>query len=210
MLIDLNQSALQAYFGAVCTAPIFISHHAKQQDEIVLNFNETEKSTEFTSEKRKIEYILGRYALKDVLTSIALDTDTSLISWPHTNCSLSHSEGNAVAVSSLAVSGIGIDLQLNRTPSFDVAERILSGPTLAYWRQLPEANKAKALQRLWTVNEAIYKACPAPQPAYFHHYRLLEPNLMKSHADIDNTPFQFIVYSAELTNGFISIAIRHA
>jgi 4'-phosphopantetheinyl transferase EntD len=208
MLIELNQPALQTHFGAVCTLPIFISHHDKQQDEIELNSNETEKLTEFTSEKRKVEYIFGRYALKEVLASIALDTDTSIISWPHANCSLSHSEANAVAVSSLSVAGIGIDLQLNRTPLFEVADRILSGPTLAYWKQLPEVVKAKTLQRLWTANEAIYKACPAPQPAYFRHYRLHTPELMQSEASIDNTDLQFKVFSAELLNGFVSLAVR--
>ena len=208
MLIDLNQSALQAYFGAVCTAPIFVCHQSGSPDSSELNFNEIEKLTEFTSEKRKVEYILGRYALKDVLASIALNTDTSIISWPHANCSLSHSEGNAVAVSSLSISGIGIDLQLNRTPLFEVADRILSGPTLAYWRQLPEADKAKTLQRLWTANEAIYKACQAPQPAYFRHYRLHAPELMQSEASIDNTDLQFKVFSAELLNGFVSLAVR--
>ena len=55
-----------------------------------------------------------------------------------------------------------------------VAERILTGATAAYWDGLPDADKAAALQRFWTVNEAVYKACPAPQPAYFRHYRMHE------------------------------------
>ena len=208
MLIDLNQSALQTYFSVLCAAPIYIAHHAKLQNEIALNFNETEKLTEFTSEKRKIEYILGRYALKDVLASIALDTDTSRISWPHANCSLSHSDGHAVAVASKAFSGVGIDLQLNKTPPFTMADRILSGQTLEYWQQLAELDKAKYLQRFWTANEAIYKACPAPQPAYFRHYHLHTPELMQGEASIDNTDLQFKVFSAELKNGFISLAFR--
>jgi 4'-phosphopantetheinyl transferase EntD len=208
MLIDLNQSALQTYFGALCDAPIFISHHTKQQAGIALNFNETEKLAELTSEKRKVEYILGRYALKDVLAIIALGTDTSLISWPHANCSLSHSDGHAVAVASKAFSGVGIDLQLNKTPPFAMADRILSGQTLEYWQQLADLDKAKYLQRFWTANEAIYKACPAPQPAYFRHYRLHTPELLQSEASIDNTDLQFKVFSAELENGFISLALR--
>lgn len=210
MLIELNQSALQAHFGAACSAPIFIAH--RNVVENVESFTPSEKNRmrEFASEKRKAEYILGRFALQDVLACINHETDTSTISWPSAFCSLSHSEGNAVAVASIAVSGIGIDLQLNRTPSFEMADRILSGPTLAFWQQLLEHDKAKTLQRLWTANEAIYKACPAPQPAYFRHYRVHSPDLMESQASIDNTPYQFIVHSAELANGFISVAIRQA
>ncbi len=208
MLIELKQSALQAYFGAVCTAPIFVAHQNVLEDIETLSFDEKNRIREFGSEKRKVEYILGRFALKDVLACINHHADTATIAWPCAFCSLSHSEGNAVAVAATAVPGIGIDLQLNRTPSFEIADRILSGPTLAFWQQLPEPDKAKTLQRLWTANEAIYKACPAPQPAYFRHYRVHSPDLMESLASIDNTPYQFIVYSAELTNGFISIAIR--
>lgn len=208
MLIELNQSALQAYFGAVCTAPIFVAHQHIVAEPENFTLNEKIRMREFGSEKRKVEYILGRFALKDVLACINHDADTSTIAWPSAFCSLSHSEGNAVAVASIAVSGIGIDLQLNRTPSFEMADRILSGPTLAFWQQLPEPVKAKTLQRLWTANEAIYKACPAPQPAYFRHYRVHSPDLMESQASIDNTPYQFIVHSAELANGFVSIAIR--
>lgn len=209
MLIELNQSTLQAYFGAVCSAPIFIAHRNVVESVESLTLSEKNRMREFASEKRKAEYILGRFALKDVLACINHD-DSSTIAWPSAFCSLSHSEGNAVAVASIAVSGIGIDVQLNRTPSFEVADRILSGPTLAFWQQLHEHDKAKTLQRLWTANEAIYKACPAPQPAYFRHYRVHSPNLMESQASIDNTPYQFIVHSAELANGFISIAIRQA
>ncbi len=210
MLIELNHSALQTYFGAVCSVPIFISHQHVLLNDEALNFNEKNRLSEFTSEKRKEEYILGRYALKNVLACIGYETDTSLITWPSKYCSLSHSEGHAIAISSRQASGIGIDVQLNKFPSFAVAERILSEQTRDYWQQLPEGDKAKTLQRLWTANEAIYKACPAPQPAYFRHYRLHAPNLMESNASIDNTPYQFIVYSAELANGFISVAIRQS
>ncbi len=208
MLIELTQSALQAHFGAVCTAPIFLAHQHLLLDAEMLSFNEKNRLADFASETRKSDYLLGRYALKAVLACIGQDTDTSSVAWPSKFCSLSHSEGHAVAIASLAVQGIGIDLQLNRMPSFEVANRILTDQTLAYWQQLPDADKAKTLQRLWTTNEAIYKACPAPQPAYFRHYRLQAPALMESQASIDNTPYQFIVHSAELANGFISIAIR--
>lgn len=208
MLIELTQSALQGYFGAVCTAPIFLAHKNLPTEGDALSGSEIRRMHEISSEKRRADFLLGRQALKDALANIGRDSDTSLVTWPSPYCSLSHSEGHAVAVSSASTSGIGIDVQLNKFPAFAVADRILSEQTLEYWQQLPEADKAKALQRLWTANEAVYKACPAPQPAYFSHYRLHTPDLMESIATIDNSPYRFIVYSAELANGCISLAIR--
>ncbi len=208
MSIELTQSALQAYFGAVCTAPIFLAHRNILPDGDAFSAGEAARLVEIHSEKRRVEYVLGRYALKEALVKIGHESDTSIITWPSPYCSLSHSEGHAIAVSSTAVAGIGIDVQLNKSPSFSVADRILSEQTLDYWQQLPEPDKAKTLQRLWTANEAVYKACVAPQPAYFRHYRLHAPGLMESEASIDGTPYQFMVYSAELANGFVSLAIR--
>jgi 4'-phosphopantetheinyl transferase EntD len=208
MSIELSQAALHGHFGAVCSAPIFLAHRQGECSVEGLGFNETEKLSAISSEKRRLEYILGRHALKEVLEHIGGDPDTSYVSWPSAFCSLSHSEGHAVAVASSQVAGIGIDLQLKKTPPFAMAERILSGDTLASWQELPEADKAKALQRFWTANEAVYKACPSPQPAYFRHYRLESPFSADSAASIDGTDYRFMVHSAELPDGYISLAIR--
>jgi 4'-phosphopantetheinyl transferase EntD len=208
MSIELNQAALHGHFGAVCSAPIFLAHRQGECSVEGLGFNETEKLSAISSEKRRMEYILGRHALKEALGHIGGDLDTSYVSWPSAYCSLSHSEGHAVAVASSQVAGIGIDLQLKKIPPFAMAERILSGDTLASWQELPEADKAKALQRFWTANEAVYKACPSPQPAYFRHYRLESPFSTDGMASIDGTDYRFSVHSAELADGFISLAIR--
>jgi 4'-phosphopantetheinyl transferase EntD len=208
MSIELNQTALQAHFGAVCSAPIFLAYRQGESSAEGLSYNETEKLTTFRSEKRRMEYILGRHALKEALSRIGRDQDTSTISWPSPFCSLSHSEGHAVAVSCARTDGIGIDLQLKKIPPFAMAERILSGDTLASWQALPETDKARALQRFWTANEAVYKACPSPQPAYFRHYRLESPFSADSAASIDGTGYRFMVHSAELPDGHISLAIR--
>lgn len=208
MSIELNQTALQSHFGAVCSAPIFLAHRQGQSGLEGLSFLETEKLSAISSEKRRAEYLLGRHALKEALSRIGHDQDTGYITWPSAFCSLSHSEGHAVAVSASGVAGIGIDLQLKKIPPFAMAERILSGDTLASWQELPEADKAKALQRFWTANEAVYKACPSPQPAYFRHYRLESPFSDDGMASIDGTGYRFSVHSAELAEGFISLAIR--
>ncbi|HWR95750.1 MAG TPA: 4'-phosphopantetheinyl transferase superfamily protein [Arenimonas sp.] len=208
MLIELSQAALQDHFGAVCSAPVFLAHRQGECGVEGLSFNESEKLSAMGSEKRRMEYILGRHALKEALSRIGRDQDTSTVCWPSPFCSLSHSEGHAVAVSCEQSAGIGIDLQLKKIPPFAMAERILSGDTLASWQALPESGKAKALQRFWTANEAVYKACPSPQPAYFRHYRLESPFTSDGMASIDGTDYRFMVHSAELPDGYVSLAIR--
>jgi phosphopantetheinyl transferase len=113
-----------------------------------------------------------------------------------------------VAVSCLELQGIGIDLQLNKTPPATMAERILSKQSFAYWQALPMEVQATELQRLWTVNEAIYKSCPVPQQSNFRLYQLNNPQSMQSDGFIDDSQYQFTVYSAKLASGYITIALR--
>ncbi len=208
MSTELNETALQRHFGAVCGVPVFLAHRQGECGIEGLSFDETEKLSAMNSEKRRMEYILGRHALKEALSRIGRDLDTSSVAWPSPFCSLSHSESHAVAVSSAKTAGIGIDLQLKKIPPFAMAERILSDDTLEAWQALPEADKARSLQRFWTANEAVYKACPSPQPAYFRHYRLHSPFSAESEVSIDGTDYRFMVHSAELPDGYISLAIR--
>lgn len=208
MSIDLSQSALQAHFGAVCTAPIFLAHCDRADPDMTLSDGESLVGEGMASEKRRAEYLLGRCALKRVLRHLGLESDTAAIRWPSPFCSLSHSQGNAVAVGLAGGQGIGIDLQLQKKPPFALAERILTGATADYWDGLPETDKAATLQRFWTVNEAVYKACPAPQPAYFRHYRMHAPAAMDGEVSIDGTDYRFRVHTAALADGFVSLALR--
>ena len=208
MSIELSQSALQVHFGAVCTAPILLAHCDRADPDMVLSDAESLAGEGMASEKRRAEYLLGRCALKSVLAALGHDTDTAAVRWPSPFCSLSHSHGHALAVGLAGGQGIGIDLQLQKTPPFALAERILTGATAAYWDGLPDGDKAAALQRFWTVNEAVYKACPAPQPAYFRHYRMHAPAAMDGEVSIDGTDYRFRVHTAALADGFASLALR--
>jgi len=161
-----------------------------------------------TSAVRKNEYLLGRGALKDILHRLGKPTDTADLQWPSGFCSLSHSHGHAIAVGLPSGSGIGIDLQLNRTPAVQTADRILSEDTLAYWDAAEEEEKASMLQRFWTVNEAVYKASAAPQPAYFRHYRMDDPGSFDGMLSIQGIDSRYRVVSAQVPGGFVSLAWR--
>lgn len=208
MSIELSEAALRRHFGAVCALPVYISHRNGPDADLELTAAEQRLQAGMGSGKRRQEYLAGRSALKSVLAAIDRDTDTSAFAWPDPQCSLSHSQGHAVAVAQRHRQGIGIDLQLVRSPDPAVAERILSGSTLAHWQALPENERGRALQRFWTVNEAVYKACPAPQPAYFRHYRMDDPGALDGTLSIEGSELRFKVHTAELDSGFISLAYR--
>lgn len=208
MSIELTASSLRHAFGAVCSAPILLEVRDLSCPAPELSTAEESEYAGLGSEKRRAEYLIGRAALKAVLSALGRSEDTAGVVWPSAYCSLSHSHGHAVAVALSGGHGIGIDLQLQRTPPFMMAERILADETLAWWRGLPEADQASALQRFWTVNEAVYKACPAPQPAYFRHYRMADPTRFDSVLSIDGTDYRFDVHTLALENGFISLALR--
>lgn len=208
MSIELDEAALRRHFGSVCQEPVIVVHRNRLEADFELTAAEQQLQSAFASESRRKEYLLGRSALKSALSAIGKSPDTAAITWPSPFCSLSHSHGHAVAVSQEHGKGLGIDLQLIKTPALTMADRILSGDTLAYWQALPAVEQASHLQRFWTVNEAVYKACPAPQPAYFRHYRMHAAGSMDSLLTIDGSDYRFMVHTAALEEGFISLAYR--
>lgn len=205
---DLNVQAIRAALGTALPVPFLLAVQSPDDAPEALRAAEREQLAGMSSASRQQDYKQGRAALKRILSELGRNTDTTLLQWPDAQCALSHSGGYAIAVGLASGSGIGVDLQLHKAPPDAVAGRILSHNTLDYWQALPEPERAPALQRLWTANEAIYKACPGPQPAYFRHYRLLQPQCLYSEAVIDGTDYVFKVASMVLPCGFLSIAMR--
>lgn len=209
MLIDLEEAALRQAFGAVCTVPIFFALRDHSCPLPMLSMAEQNQYAGMSSEKRRAEYRLGRAALKSVLVNSGRHEDTTAVQWPSRYCSLSHSHGHAVAVALQdGGQGIGIDLQLQRTPPLMLAERILAEEARLWWQRLSSVEQLSALQRFWTVNEAVYKACPVPQPAYFRHYRMADPAAFSSLLSIDGTDYCFQVHTLALADGYMSLALR--
>mgnify|MGYP006384137567 CR=1 FL=1 len=208
MSIELSETALRSHYASVCAIPALLVYRHQVEDGFELTAAETLLQSTMGSEQRQLEYRIGRSALKAALLAIGKNADTAAITWPSPYCSLSHSHGHAIAVSRLEGEGIGVDLQLIKTPAPATANRILSSETLRYWRGLPEDSQSRVLQRFWTVNEAVYKACPAPQPAYFRHYRMEDAEAMNGKVTIEGTDLCFMVHTAELTDGYVSLAYR--
>ncbi len=132
---------------------------------------------------RRRDWLLGRAALKQLLRRTGEPEDSASISFPNPRYSISHSEGCAVAVgvSGGRSRGIGVDLE-RRLPRPEAAKLFLSP------EERREAGgsgfpKAKELQRLWTVKEALFKADPENGKRRLADYPLAHPAMR--HASVE-------------------------
>jgi 4'-phosphopantetheinyl transferase EntD len=108
-----------------------------------------------TEDFRDHEFRLGRAALARVLTRRGDRCDPLQVRFPHPALSISHSADTAVAVglrSRAAATGLGVDLELPRAIDRRAARYFLSEG-----ERLPTEDPA-ALQQLWTIKEAVFKA----------------------------------------------------
>ncbi len=101
---------------------------------------------------REHEFRLGRSALARVLDKRGDRSDPLTVRFPHPALSLSHSAGCAVAVGvrSCPAAGVGVDVELPRTVDPRTARYFLA--------DREQAGDPGALQQLWTVKEAVFKA----------------------------------------------------
>ena len=99
------------------------------------------------AERRRASWLRGRAALKALLG----DIDTSTLSFPHPELSLTHTEDIAVAVACEGAGGVGVDLEV-RPPSERAARRFLSEA------EFDAAGGPDGWLRSWTIKEACFKA----------------------------------------------------
>jgi phosphopantetheinyl transferase len=115
---------------------------------------------------RQGEWLLGRTALKQLLPA---GTDTSAVTFPHPQLSISHACGMAVAVHVAGALGTGVDVELaDRRPDRRTARFFLHADERA------EHLSAGELLRLWTVKESLFKATPDNAQLELLDYRLAD------------------------------------
>lgn len=117
------------------------------------------------SGERRASWLLGRAALKSLLSDLGEDPDSSRLGFPHPRFSLTHSAGSAAALGLPEGKGAGIDLE-TRVPSEAVARRVLGASF---------AGGPDDWLRLWTVLEACFKADLANAGRTVNEYRPEDP-----------------------------------
>jgi hypothetical protein len=112
-----------------------------------------------TTQPRLAEFRLGRLALGRVMRQVGDDGDAERLTFPHRRFSLSHSAGTAVSVAarSARARGVGVDVELPRAIDLRSARFFLS-PGEQHRFLETRGDRAAALQQLWTVKEAVFKA----------------------------------------------------
>jgi acyl carrier protein len=160
---------------------------------------------------RQRSWLTARRALRRGLAGHGLPTDTARYRFPSRTASLSHSAELAVAAvagADPAIAGIGVDIELDRTPDERAASFYLTTIEQEWLSTLPAPERPPALLRLWTVKEALFKADPGNAATVLRDYALADPAAMRGHA-VRAKPGgpTFCYVSFALTRGFLSAAL---
>jgi len=157
---------------------------------------------------RQDSWLRGRQALKLLAGELGTTADTSSFSFPSMNLSLSHCSEYAIAIgtNSTTSKGIGIDLELDRTPHPDSWRFFLTAEEQRWLASLPLEQQSKESLRLWTIKEAVFKSDPENNRKTLLNYNLPEPQ--KWQTALPTTNQQEVAYCCiEVDGGFVSTAV---
>jgi len=118
------------------------------------------------SDAARRNWLIGRSALKALV-----EQDTSELVFPHPALSLTHAGGMAVAVRSAAkLSGIGVDFEQWRAQVHPRFAEFFLRPS-----EHAAAKNVRAIVRLWTIKEALFKALPDNDGCVLLDFELADP-----------------------------------
>lgn len=128
--------------------------------------------------ERQRNWVAGRSALKAARKHLGLSIDTSTVRFPNASTSITHAAGYAVSVVSpeRALQGLGIDFEAPRKTSASIDRFFLSDNERNWIEERPVHLRRDDRIRLWTVKEAVYKACPANQFLSLKRIQLKDPS----------------------------------
>jgi phosphopantetheinyl transferase len=158
---------------------------------------------EFTTVRRRQQWLRGRQALLEIARVLQIDASSSALRPPRTGISLTHSDPLSIAAGVEADAGIGVDLESWRRTS----------PAMLRWylteterRQLDVASQQTRL-RLWTVKEALFKANNDDRERALTDFEIDDVTAITGCA---RSPRQYFRYTSfNLPQGILSITIRN-
>jgi len=157
--------------------------------------------------QRRRDWLAGRRALKTLLRSLGRSEETSSLSFPNRQLSLTHAEGTSLAVGTVgACAGIGVDYE----PLRDVDERIgrwfLNAHEAEWVKGQPESDRHAHLIRLWTIKEAAFKSCQDNDRLMLQELAIRNPGTTTSLL-VSRGEDLIRVYCSEWLSGYLSIAL---
>lgn len=159
---------------------------------------------------RRESWLKGRSALKRLLLRLGEGDDTTAVRFPHPRFSLTHSGRYAVAIGtdSDRLAGIGVDLEVGRSPHPDSARFFLTPEEQAWINRQKESARPAHLLRLWTAKEALFKADPKNDKTGLPDYRIKNPGAWRGTAFVRHgREIEMRYASSPCGEGWISIAI---
>ncbi|HZR46993.1 MAG TPA: 4'-phosphopantetheinyl transferase superfamily protein [Candidatus Manganitrophaceae bacterium] len=159
---------------------------------------------------RRESWLKGRSALKRLLQRFGERDDTAEVCFPHPRFSLTHSGRYAVAIGTDAdrLEGIGIDLEVGRSPHPESARFFLTPEEQDWLYDQNESDRPSHLLRLWTVKESLFKADPKNDRTGLPDYRIKDPGARRGIASVRHGRELGMRYaSSPCGEGWISIAI---
>lgn len=126
---------------------------------------------------RESAWLLGRRALETLHTEVGDCPDIETLEFPNPRFSLTHSADVALAVAdtSGALGGIGIDLEMGTRIQAAAARFFLTRREQDWVQRQPAGRRSHHLLRLWCVKEAVFKANPENPGTVLGDHELLEP-----------------------------------
>ena len=131
----------------------------ESEEDLKEKLNLTLKQRYALTERKTVNGRQGYLAVRSALVSLGISlkdltsNEEGVPQLPEGFCSLSHSELYAAAV--YAKEQVGIDIEAYRPKILRIAKKFTHKNELTF---LNELDQIKALTRLWTAKEAIYKA----------------------------------------------------
>ena len=162
---------------------------------------------EMSGAQRKKDWLRGRNALKQVLSALGRDTDTSLIAFPHRQLSVTHAGGEAFSVADISrTSGVGIDYEPLRSVSQKMTRWFLNPSEQAWMDNLGYACVDDQIIRLWTMKEAAFKSYPGNKDGSLLDFTVVDPGARLSDVITVCGDYQIRVACELHEKGYLSVA----
>jgi 4'-phosphopantetheinyl transferase EntD len=158
-------------------------------------------------ERRQRDWLLGRNALKQVLAALSRDDDTSVITFPNSQVSLTHSCGVALAVgAALPANGIGIDYEPLRDVNRKIARFFLNDGEVGWLAQQAECVRTAELLRLWTIKEAAFKCYPGNGGMLLYDFTVVDIEATVTEVAVDGDAGRIAIACYAYESGWLSVA----
>jgi 4'-phosphopantetheinyl transferase EntD len=158
-------------------------------------------------ERRKRDWLLGRNALKQVLAALSRDDDTSVITFPNSQVSLTHSCGVSLAVGAARpANGIGIDYEPLRDINRKIARFFLNDREVGWLAQQAECVRTAELLRLWTIKEAAFKCYPGNARMLLYDFTVVDMDATATEVAVDGDAGRIAIACYAHESGWLSVA----